>query len=437
MSGPKLSEAELARLREEQLERERQEALRRLQEAQRAYREACDKLQALKAHANNWFMQIDQTYRDMIKRKYDQILGIVAEEPVTDIKDPQSYHEATDQMNSNISVAAKELDLIFKNVSDKVNSGQKLTDTGCSYQTFQTIVNDKKKAVDVLKLDFACDYDQHILKKQLQGLLQHLLALGNRTDIPGLDEFGREKSINVNKLLQDSDMWNKRAQIRAYMQQILNEEQEIIRVWNEKKRLYDSYLALAVVLDITPKNPRDFTSVTELEQEIASLEQQYKKKDEMDYIADQINSVMVDLGYTFVASRVLTKQDKGETDFSLYKVDDQTGIAVYTDQSGGVMMRMTVLGDDPTITDADRDFSYQRQIDFCAGHPDLVDALAERGVYLKQKSYQEPDRKHTYKICIAKKDGIKKNNLNHSKVKNQKLDRRRRRRAGSKKMRAM
>ena len=118
----------------------------------------------------------------------------------------------------------------------------------------------------------------------------------------------------------------------------------------------------------------------------------------MDYIADQINDAMVSLGYTFVTSRVLTKQDNSETEFSLYKADDQTGISVFTDQSGAVMMRMTVLGDDPVITDDDREFRYQRQIDFCAGHPDLVSALAERGVFLKQKSYQEPDKAHTYKL---------------------------------------
>ena len=156
----------------------------------------------------------------------------------------------------------------------------------------------------------------------------------------------------------------------------------------------------------------------------------------MDYIADQINEAMVDLGYSFVTSRVLTRKNSGETDFSLYKADDQTGIAVYTDRSGAVMMRMTVLGDDPVVTEEDRDFSYQRQIDFCAGHPDLVAALAERGVFLKQKSYQEPDRKHTYKIDMSGNKTAKVN-VTSKKDDSQKIDRRRRRRASSKKVRAM
>ena len=43
MSGPKLSQAELERMRAEQLERERMAALKRLQVAQGEYRKECAK----------------------------------------------------------------------------------------------------------------------------------------------------------------------------------------------------------------------------------------------------------------------------------------------------------------------------------------------------------------------------------------------------------
>ena len=201
--------------------------------------------------------------------------------------------------------------------------------------------------------------------------------------------------------------------------------------------MLDEYYALAVITDTTPKNPSDFENEDSIKTEIKRLRYMYRKQDEMDYIADQINDAMVDLGYSFVTSRVLTKKDQGETDFSLYKADEKTGIAVYTDQTGAVMMRMTVLGDDPTITEDDREFSYQRQIDFCAGHPDLVNALAERGVFLKQKSYQEPDRKHTFKIDVSGKGTIKTDTIADKDMSRQKIDRRRRRRASSKKVRTM
>ena len=163
-----------------------------------------------------------------------------------------------------------------------------------------------------------------------------------------------------------------------------------------------------------------------------------QKKNEMDYIANQINEAMVSLGYGLVTSKVLTRADQSEMDCSLYQADDDTGIAIYTDQTGAVMMRMTVLGEDDAITDADRDFSLQRQIDFCAGHADIVEALAARGVYLRQKSYQEPDKKHTYKVNMSKTGAVVQKDANGQTVlRKDTIDRRKRRRANKKKMRAM
>lgn len=147
---------------------------------------------------------------------------------------------------------------------------------------------------------------------------------------------------------------------------------------------------------------------------------------------------LLGLGYGLVTSRVLTRKDQSEMDCSLYQADDQTGIAIYTDQSGAVMMRMTVLGDNTDITEDDRDFSLQRQIDFCAGHTDIVDALAERGVYLKQKSYLEPDKEHTYKVNMnAIGSTIQKDTNGQNVLKKKMVDRRKRRRANKKKVRAM
>ena len=192
------------------------------------------------------------------------------------------------------------------------------------------------------------------------------------------------------------------------------------------------------MVDIIPKNPSDFADAQAIKKDIADFNCKLRKKDEMDYIADQINDAMISLGYGFVTSRVLMRKDQSEMDCSLYQADDETGIAIYTDQTGAVMMRMTVLGDDTDITEDDRDFSLQRQIDFCAGHVDIVDALAERGVYLKQKSYLEPDKKHTYKVNMnATGSTVQKDANGQTILKKDKVDRRKRRRANKKKVRAM
>ena len=151
----------------------------------------------------------------------------------------------------------------------------------------------------------------------------------------------------------------------------------------------------------------------------------------MDYIADQINQVMIEFGYSFVSSKVLQKEGGSEADYSLYAADTDTGIEVYTDQSGSVLMRVAVLGDDPQITAHDQDFSYQRQLDFCASHMDLVEALAEKGILLRQKNYYAPDKKHTAKVAVGK------NIVSNAAVRRRVEDRRGRRRGKRAKMRSL
>lgn len=439
MSGPKLSQAELERMRLEQLERERQAALKRLQEAQSAYRGECDRITSLRASTSSILSQVDAVYRADIETKMNVIISNIHTIQVADTKSPESYYAAKNAIAKNIEAASKELDSILNIVLNRIANDKKLSDTNTAYQSFQSIVGAIGKELSVVRINFQNSYDEDIVNKQLNSMLKHFLSLSHRTDALDISEFSKKAVFKIQAMLSDGKNRKKLEEIRAVMQRMINEEQELIRLWQEKRSLYDEYVALALMTDRTPKDPEDFNSSDVIRAEISRLRHLYKKQDEMDYIADQINDAMVDLGYTFVTSKVLTKKDQGETDFSLYKADEQTGIAVYTDQTGAVMMRMTVLGDDPAITDADRDFSYQKQIDFCAGHPDLVAALAERGVFLKQKSYQEPDRAHTYKIAMKGQSqsmvvdiGTTKKNTN-----DQKLDRRRRRRAGNKKMRAM
>ena len=67
-----------------------------------------------------------------------------------------------------------------------------------------------------------------------------------------------------------------------------------------------------------------------------------------------------------------------------------------------------------------------------------MEALVLRGVFLKQKSYLEPDRKYTYKMSADTQKGAGTANTAADKtLRPQKIDRRKRRRAGGKKMRAL
>lgn len=435
MSGPKLSAAEIERRRQEQLERERQEALRRLREAQKAYRQACAKIEDTKRYALSLLAQIDDMYRGDAKKQSDAILAALNVRPIIDDKDTQAYHAAADAMAKDVQKAISDLDKNLRVFLLRSKTDQQLTKSNSMHQSFQAFIRSSSDPIDVLAIDFKSDFDRNQLLDKINQILIHLkmMAIHGKTDSIRQYAAKAEGKIQaiINNGLNDSDIVHR-------VQSIINEEADIIRREEEIMALYDDYVAITTLMNIVPKSPFDFPNVQAIKKEILDLNCKFRKKDEMDYIADQINDAMISLGYGLVTSRVLTRKDQSEMDCSLYQADDQTGIAIYTDQTGAVMMRMTVLGEDTDITEDDRDFSLQRQIDFCSGHADIVDSLAERGVYLKQKSYLEPDKKHTYKVNMNQTGSTVQKNANGQTIlKKDKVDRRKRRRANKKKVRAM
>ena len=437
MSGPKLSAAELERMRQEQLERERQEALRRLREAQSAYTQACNRIDDTKRYTLSLLDQIDAMYRRDAKRASGAILLTLKKIAITDDKDPQAYHAAAAAINRDVDKALSDLDEVLKQYLTRSKTDQSLSISDSMHQSFQDFVAMKTNPIDVTTINFSCDFG----RKQLLDIVDQVIAHYKWAVKNGQSDLQRnfaKKSIKSLQSMLDRQNTLKDADLISFVQSIINEEADIDRRENQRKALYDDYVAIATLMDTEPKPPADFSSAEAIKKEIDDLYGKLRQKDEMDYIADQINDVMISLGYGFVTSRVLTRKDQSEMDCSLYQADDQTGIAVYTDQAGAVMMRMTVLGDNTDITDDDKDFSYQRQIDFCAGHQDIVNALAERGVYLKQKSYLEPDKKHTFKVNMkATGSTVQKDADGHMVLKKTKVDRRKRRRANKKKVRAM
>ena len=436
MSGPKLSAAEIERRRQEQLERERQEALRRLREAQKTYRLACDKIEDTKRYALSLLSQIDDMYSGDARKAADAILSTLKVRTISDDKDTQAYLSAAGTMENDAQKVVSDLDRSLSVFLSRSKADQKLTKADSVHQSFQAYMSLSNDPIDVSTIDFKSNYDRNQLLDKINQILIHYkwVSVHGKTDLIrqyAVKAEGKIQSIVDNKRLKDSDVVNQ-------VQSVINEEADIIRRETEITALYDDYVAISTMADVIPKNPSDFADAQAIKKDIADLNCKLRKKDEMDYIADQINDAMISLGYGLVTSRVLTRKDQSEMDCSLYQADDETGIAIYTDQTGAVMMRMTVLGDDSDITEDDRDFSLQRQIDFCAGHADIVDALAERGVYLKQKSYLEPDKKHTYKVNMnATGSTVQKDANGQTILKKDKVDRRKRRRANKKKVRAM
>ena len=151
----------------------------------------------------------------------------------------------------------------------------------------------------------------------------------------------------------------------------------------------------------------EFKDTDELEKEIKRLDHLLEHRDEMAFVADQINDVMREYNYSRVSSTLLVEEDV-EKEESIFKVDEQSCIVVYTGSNGEVMMKAAVIshdadGEDREGHDAYRHASLQQQISFCRLHPELVKALRERGVYLNQLSYLPPSEEYAETVNLDKK----------------------------------
>ncbi|MCR5734735.1 MAG: hypothetical protein K6G22_09045 [Lachnospiraceae bacterium] len=432
MSGPKLSAAEIERRRQEQLERERQEALRKLTEARLTYLNSCSKVKDLISRAMNLLNNVGAPYRQGTKSKLNELIADLKTQDIRS-SDPDIYLRASESVENRLRECSGKIENVLNIGLQRTGNDSVASGNNAVLQGIFSSLKDKTGDIKAVRIDFSCNYTEESLRKTIRDTISQYRHGINDGSSARMKDFYRD-AVSVLENLLNAKTFNE-SEIKKTLQRLYDEEESAVRESRRYYDKYDEYLSLCSILQTDPSDPGDFASYEELDEAVCDLREEYRKRDEMDYIADQINAVMADMGYSLVTSSVMKKKDLGETERSLYSNSQNAGIDVYTDESGAVMMRMTVLGDSGEITDNDREFSYQSQIDFCSRHKELVKALAERGVYLKQKSYRSPNRDHTYKVNIGNGNVSVSDSGNDKRSK--KIDRRARRRAGNNKMRKM
>jgi len=380
MSGPKLSEAELEELRRQELERQRQERIRRLKEAMSRYLISKGNLESVKISWDKWIKD-NLVNSSILSADDSQKLNMKA-------------RELTDKLNKFVFGSNPTTEDEYNETTEKINSFLK----EASLMMNGLIRETEEKAGKLTHL------------KDIRGTI-NVVSSPDETG-ENIDEWKSfDVSFDTGNLATSGNVSDKDIKEK---QRLLNEQNDKLIEEKEKQTAYIEYQAISKLLGNEVKRAESFLSLEALEDEIDYLLDEYQKKDEMDFIADQINQVMVDLGYSFVKSTVLQKRENSknitlfdlgeEQDCSLYKADNDTGILIFTGDNGDVMMQMTNLGEGQ-LTDNDREWSYQRQIDFCSAHPNIVKALENKGVLLYQKNYCEPDRNHARKVAVSKDDG--------------------------------
>lgn len=405
MSGPKLSAAEIETQRRAQLEKERLERLRRLRAAQDTYSAASANVSELGEHLQHLLedsiasiCRVSIAGANMLSEKINQILARMQMNPIENSASEEAWINSAVESLKRANVLAAEGRTIIEEELNRI--GVYNTRTANAKQQASVGRAIERASRQEIQIQRNLEFIPNTAEKLgtiLSQRIHEMTGLLNSPQTPM--RIAIEFLVDRATELQEIENSEADKAFDEKVQDIINREQDLIDEIDECKALYGEYCVLAAITNTEAIALAEVTDVNMLEKEMHDLKRRYQNKDELDYIADQVNQVMLSLGYDFVSSHVL--QQETEQDMSVYGVDEKTGVVVYTGENGEVMMQVVSLGDSEEMSDYEIEDSLDMQLSFCAAHQDIVDELQNRGILLRQINYEPPAKSHARKISIT------------------------------------
>lgn len=405
MSGPKLSAAEIEAQRRAQLERERQERLRRLREAQNRYNTSKANVAGLRRQLSELLddniagiKAVSPAGAETLTSTINQMLARMDMNPVENSASEEAWNDSAIKSRERAMKLLEEGKAVIEQEANRIGTYNARALTAAQHASVSTVIeNAVREDAQVQKsLEFS-PIPQAGIEVHLSSCLRELRELLEQKQAPML-KTAAALAGEAERILKSIEHGQEK-DIELDAQDIINREQDLIDEIEECKELYEEYSAVAAIVNTETLDLTEFSGVEMLEQEIHDLRRCHQRKDEMDFIADQVNQVMLELGYEFVSSHVL--QQESEKDMSVYGADEETGVVVYTGENGEVMMQVVSLGDTEEMSEAEIEESLDLQLSFCASHQDIVEELRNRGVLLRQVNYQPPRREYAKKVCTS------------------------------------
>lgn len=405
MSGPKLSAAEIEAQRRAQLERERQERLRRLREAQNRYNTSKANVAGLRRQLSELLNDniagitaVSIAGADTLTTTINQILARMEMNPVENSASKEAWIDSAVKSRERAVKLLEAGKMAIEQEAKRIGAYNARALAAAQHATVSNVIeNAIREDTQVQKSIEFSPIPQTGIEVHLSSCLSELRMLLEQKQAPMLKTTATLVG-EVEGILTRIERGQEK-DIDREAQDIINREQDLIDEIEECMELYEEYCAVAAIVNAEPLDMTEFSGVEMLEQEIHDLKCRYQRKDEMDFIADQVNQVMLELGYEFVSSHVL--QQESEKDMSVYGADEETGIVVFTGENGEVMMQVVSLGNTDELSEEEIEESLDLQLSFCASHQDIVEELRNRGVLLRQVNYQPPRREHARKICTS------------------------------------
>ncbi|WP_139488213.1 hypothetical protein [Brevibacillus dissolubilis] len=183
----------------------------------------------------------------------------------------------------------------------------------------------------------------------------------------------------------------------------------------EEKRteLYLTYTSVAALLRLAPdetlaQTADTATAIRTLESQITALQEQLRKKEEQEYIAETVNEVMRELGYEIIATDTI-QTPKRNVLHNMYGLADNTAVNVMTSDNGSILFEVTGYSDEPReLTSRDKLQIKESMELFCTNYSAVREKLMEKGIVIANENLAPPDEKYARIVDTRNKTVLKK-----------------------------
>ncbi len=222
-------------------------------------------------------------------------------------------------------------------------------------------------------------------KAKIKDILHEIQSLNISSD---LQEEGIAILKRAQEITDDSFIDNYYAmtvlpyikRCKAYEEQIKEYGEEFDELVS-KHRYYSEYLGMPVI---------SFTfsmdSLNSLRHEVAELESQSAKIEEQQYISENLDQVMRDMGYNVVGSREVVKKSGRKFRNELYHFSEGSVVNVTYAANGQISMELGGVDTcDREPSEEERSVLCDEMVEFCDEFPEIERRLKEKGVVLMNR----------------------------------------------------
>lgn len=430
MSGPKIDKAELERLKQAELERQRIERLRKIQLATKQLNsvfelirkhlaeintqhnrlindaghneEMLQAVNGIKEHFNEYRQLMTTLLNKSVPTEAEEIILCAAEVSSAEKIAYEKYISDTTSLYSRVESylsSQKQLDSLLSNTF----SSQKTQDN-IPIEDF-----DFRKCVDSIKNIISDEESKSLKIDQLFDRIENLINSDSLSD-----EKRRELYHLAIKLQKNAELGSGSFKAIVAESTIVLDQMELDAKAFEDMYLqyYAEYVSFLEIVNrnlsskfsIVPKERYSFATLLDLQEERDVIRKLSISANEQSYIRAQIDEVMKEVGYN-VTDEINFGENRVGSHFICKSKSADTAIHIHLSESNQIMMEIVSAETQPQTDDTSvtgkmvnyKELSEEQceslleeQGRFCYLHPQIVEKLKERGVILDAKTHKKP-----------------------------------------------